>query len=351
MIVVLCNESPWPTRSGGRVRLAGLIGALREREQTTVVVAVGRGSDAVSPEAVALPRVGRSKLGALLGAGPRLGRGLLDEAAGKELQRLCRGARAVLVCHSYLVPLLPALDVPVILDLPDLECDRQAAAGTVLGRIESWKARRWEPRAVRTATACVCVDEADAAVVRGWGANDVLVVPNAAQVPVSPPSPSTGSVLAVADWRYGPNAQGLRLLAAVGEHLALPLVVAGRGSEHLPGGLGFVADLDPLYDRAAVVVSPVTRGGGTQLKVVEALARGRVVVTTSYGARSVPTAAREGCVVADSPEQMAAEIALLTGDLADRHRRERALRDAPLPRSWSDAAAPLTQLLAAVAGG
>ncbi|MCW2585485.1 MAG: glycosyl transferase group 1 [Frankiales bacterium] len=352
MIVVLCNESPWPVRNGGRVRLDGLIAALREQHEVRVVVAVGAGSDAVSSDAIALPVAGRSRLGAVAGAGPFLGRRLLDRDSGAVLQTLCEGAAALVVSHSYLAPELPPLAVPVVLDLQNLEVHRQAASGTALGRLEALKARRWEPRAVAEAWACVCVDEADASVVRGWGASDVVVVPNAAQVPTGPPSPRDGPVLAVADWRYGPNADGLRLLVhEVAPRLGHELVVAGRGSELVPGGLGFVEDLTALYDEAAVVVSPVVRGAGTQLKIIEALTRGRVVVTTTYGARSVPAAAHQGCVIADGPEALASALRLLVADVTDRHRREAVLRAAPLPRSWTAAAAPLTDLLAGVAGG
>jgi hypothetical protein len=255
------------------------------------------------------------------------------------------------VSHSYLLPPLGALDLPVVLDLQNLEVERQASNGGWLGHLEAAKARRWEPRAVRAAAAVLCVDEHDAARARSWGARRVGVVPNVAPAPVSPPSPAGGPVLAVADWRYGPNAEGLQLLVEqVAPRLDRELVLAGRGSERV-GGLGFVEDLDPLYDAAAVVVSPVVRGAGTQLKVIEALTRGRVVVTTPYGQRSVPPAASEGCVVADGAAALAGAVMQLVNDVEDRHRREECLRTAAMPRSWDEAAAVLPRLLSEVRRG
>jgi hypothetical protein len=45
---------------------------------------------------------------------------------------------------------------------------------------------------------------------------------------------------------------------------------------------GFVADLAPEYDRAQLVIAPVFNGGGTQIKVIDALAHGRPLVTSEF---------------------------------------------------------------------
>jgi polysaccharide biosynthesis protein PslH len=347
VIVVLANEPLTPVRNGGRARVAGIVGALAAGHEVRVVVAQGRRG--LDGEGEALPRVHRSRLAALAGSGPRLGRGLLDDRAVDHLASLTRGADAVLVSHSYLAPGLDRLGLPLVVDLPNLEVERQASIGGALGRWEAAKARRWEPAACRAASACLVVDERDAAVVREWGAREVLVVPNAADAPVSPPSPADGCVLAVADWRYGPNAEALRELVdrvwptVVGRLPQARLVLAGRGSE-AAGGLGFVEDLGPLHDAAAVVVAPARRGAGTQLKVVEALARARVVVTTSYGARSVPPGAGSAAVVDDD---LAAGLSRVLADVAWRHARERGLAATAELRSWARAAAPLTARLEA----
>jgi hypothetical protein len=152
-------------------------------------------------------------------------------------------------------------------------------------------------------------------------------------------------VLALADWRYGPNARGLDVLVQeVAPVLGTRLVIAGRGSEPV-GGLGFVQDLDSLYDGAALVVSPVVSGAGTQLKVVEAVTRGRVVVTTPYGAASLPAGAPSEAVEAVPVADLATRVRALLEDVAERHRREDLLRAAPLARSWVSAAAPLLEHL------
>ncbi len=66
---------------------------------------------------------------------------------------------------------------------------------------------------------------------------------------------------------------------------------------------GFVDDLASEYDRAAVVVAPVRSGGGTQIKVIEALAHGRPLVSSTF--------AHSGFA-----EELVAGESLLTADTA-----------------------------------
>lgn len=347
MIGFLANESPWPVHNGGRARMAGLIEAL---QPARVLVAQGRCASGEVPGALRLPAARRSRPATVLGPGPRLGRGLLDDTAVRVLRREADDLGALVVSHSYLAPALAGLSLPLVVDFPNLEVDRQAVSRGALARLEAWKARRWEPEVARRAVLCVAVDDRDAAALRAWGAREVVVVPNVVEAPQSPPSAEQGYALLVADWRYGPNADALRWFTdEVAPHLRCPVVLAGRGSERVPGGLGFVPDLGPLYDAAAVVVSPIRSGAGTQVKVVEALARGRVVVTTPYGLRSVPEGARVGVEVAQTAVGMAAAVDRLVADQGERALREHALRGARFARSWAQVAAPLLTGLEAVA--
>ncbi len=79
---------------------------------------------------------------------------------------------------------------------------------------------------------------------------------------------------------------------------------------------GPVATIGPFFERAAVVVAPLRIGGGMRMKVLQAMALGKAVVTTSRGADGLTL---DGCappvLVADSTEQIAvAIIALLNSD-------------------------------------
>lgn len=76
---------------------------------------------------------------------------------------------------------------------------------------------------------------------------------------------------------------------------------------------GTVADVRPYLERAAVSVVPLRIGGGTRLKIYEAMAMALPVVSTSIGAEGLPVRHGEQLLIADdSEEQVAAICALLT---------------------------------------
>lgn len=103
-------------------------------------------------------------------------------------------------------------------------------------------------------------------------------------------------------------------------------VVAGYGpparlralAERDPGTVvtGFVDDTDLEYKRAAVFVAPILTGGGIIVKVLDALAAGTPVVTTSFGNEGVAARPGEEILVADAPEEFARAVVSLLRDPA-----------------------------------
>ncbi len=77
---------------------------------------------------------------------------------------------------------------------------------------------------------------------------------------------------------------------------------------------GFVPDVAPFYSQSAVVVAPLIAGSGIKGKVLQALAYGRPVVTTSVGAEGIAATENDGLFIRDEPEQMTECVsALLLG--------------------------------------
>lgn len=72
---------------------------------------------------------------------------------------------------------------------------------------------------------------------------------------------------------------------------------------------GFVPDLDEALRSACALVNPLLFGSGVKLKVLEALARGLPVVSTTIGVEGIVTGPGQGCVVEDDPARL--PIALL----------------------------------------
>ncbi|MBO0699469.1 MAG: glycosyltransferase, partial [Zavarzinella sp.] len=99
-----------------------------------------------------------------------------------------------------------------------------------------------------------------------------------------------------------------------------------RALEQTPGVtvLGGVPDVRPHLAEAAVVVVPLLVGGGTRLKIYEAMAMGRAVVSTTIGAEGLPVVPGEHYLRADDPVGFAAAVGELLGARDTRDRIGRA---------------------------
>jgi glycosyltransferase involved in cell wall biosynthesis len=138
-------------------------------------------------------------------------------------------------------------------------------------------------------------------------------------------------------------------LTVVGRNPSPSLVALG-GREPGVTVTGRVDDVRPYMERAALYLVPIRIGGGTRLKIFEAMAMGLPVVSTRVGAEGLPVADGQDIVLADSPAQFAnAAIQLLTdpkraqalGGAASRMVRERA--------GWDRAAAAFAAICERVA--
>ena len=77
---------------------------------------------------------------------------------------------------------------------------------------------------------------------------------------------------------------------------------------------GFVADVRPLYLEANLVLTPTTVSAGTNVKVLEAMAMQRAVVSTTSGCAGLGLLHGHSVWIADAPEAFAAGIATLIAD-------------------------------------
>ena len=166
-------------------------------------------------------------------------------------------------------------------------------------------------------------------------ASRVSVVPNGISIPRDPlPEPGVANTLLfIGTLGYEPNIDAVRWFAAE----MLPRVwkqredvrfeVAGFGSadpirdvmtDSRCAVFESPPDLVPIYARAAVVVAPVRIGGGTRIKILEALARGRALVSTQFAAEGLGLRGGTDLQFADSPADFARACVELLGDSARR---------------------------------
>lgn len=83
---------------------------------------------------------------------------------------------------------------------------------------------------------------------------------------------------------------------------------------------GTVPETRPYLRDAAVAIAPLLVGGGTRLKILEALAMGKAVVTTTLGYEGLDAVPGESLLVADEPGAFAAAVVRLLRDGAERAR-------------------------------
>lgn len=101
------------------------------------------------------------------------------------------------------------------------------------------------------------------------------------------------------------------------------LVIAGKGiSEHLrekalaAGAkvLGYVEDVNDVYDNCDVMIVPLFMGSGQRVKIIEAFSKGMPVITTSTGVEGLHYRDGENVVKANSARDFVAAVARLKDD-------------------------------------
>lgn len=83
---------------------------------------------------------------------------------------------------------------------------------------------------------------------------------------------------------------------------------------------GFVDDVRPLVKKAAVYVVPIRVGGGTRLKVLDALAQGKAIVSTAVGCEGIEVTSGRDIQIEDDPDAFARQVVTLLED-SDQRRR------------------------------
>lgn len=97
---------------------------------------------------------------------------------------------------------------------------------------------------------------------------------------------------------------------------------------------GRVDDVRPYVARAAVYVVPMRIGGGTRLKVLEAMSMGKAVVSTTLGCEGYPVRDGVELIIADSPAEFARAVVRLLRDPEQRKRLGAAARAFAARYDW-----------------
>lgn len=251
--------------------------------------------------------------------------------------------------HSFLAPYIQAAEglpaVRTVLSLHnigEIQYDRMRCSAVglrerVAAALKAWTMRGWETDICARFNRVVVVSETD----REWLLErnpglEINVVVNGVDLGQSQLPPASGhELLFVGNLAYGPNIDAVRYFCEA----IFPIIrrqlpearftAAGFNPpasllelDQLPGVaiVGSAPELRAYYARSAVCVVPLRAGGGTRLKILEAMALGRPVVSTSIGCEGLDGRDGEHLLVADDPAEFARAVVTLCLD------RSKALR-------------------------
>jgi glycosyltransferase involved in cell wall biosynthesis len=143
--------------------------------------------------------------------------------------------------------------------------------------------------------------------------------------------PGSLNIFTLGTLHYPPNADGIRWflqevfplvqkqtpgasLTIVGKNPPQDFLHAAALHPEAVQVTGYVPDLAPYIEQAALMVVPVRAGGGMRVRILEGFARGIPVVTTTVGLEGIDAQPGEEVLLADTPADFAREVVRLLHD-------------------------------------
>ncbi len=383
--LMVTPQLPYPPHQGTSLRNYHIVQGLAVEEEVTLLSLTMPGQTNGGPladwcrEVVTTPasvRSTRQRLGQLLfSRRPDMAHRLHTPALETALSQLLTRRRydVVQIEGLELAQLLPQVrrlspqsrivldnhNVETALQQRVLETDRRIPMrwpAALYSWIQVGRLRRFESWACRAADLVVVVSQADAAALRqivGPPLPPVRVLPNCLDVTaLQQPAPTLGQtydIVFTGKMDFRPNVDAAlwfgEAIWPLIRHACPEATVAFVGQQpharlarlqRLPGLTltGAVDDVRPYLAGARVVILPLRMGSGTRLKLIEALAAGKGVVSTALGAEGYPVVAGEHLLLADDAATFAAAVVQLWHDPDLRRRLGQASRALAQAYDW-----------------
>ncbi|MGH9656893.1 MAG: glycosyltransferase [Bryobacteraceae bacterium] len=359
--LLLAPEAPYPLAGGGALRSASMLEFLAQRYALDVIVFRQPGQAAPAfPEGrvrealvIDLPHHGRGALARAARNVSRMARRappLVDRFVGfgERIGAFVDGREYALAVieHFWCAPYVDQISPRArrtVLNLHNIESvwhqrlaqtsrGARAMGHRVFQAASEELERQWLPR-FSVLLAPSAEDAGRAA--RIAPSAPVVVYPNAIPRVERPAAVERDAIAFSATFDYAPNQEGVRwfhrqvwpILRERRPGLVWRLI--GRN----PGAVRREIDGDPRIEctgpvesaldhlaAAKVVVAPLLTGSGTRLKIIEAWAAARAVVSTAIGAEGLPARDRENIMIEDHPSQFADAVSRLLDSPVERER-------------------------------
>jgi len=379
-ILYVCHRFPFPPKRGGKIRPFNMIRHLSASGHQVTVCSLARSPQeaeegrGIAPHCASFEmghvqewaQVARMVVRLPLVSPSSMGYFYSPELAG-HVRRLLASKTWDLIfvhCSSVAQYVEDVQNVPKILDFGDMDSQKWFEYANYkpfplsLGyRLEGAKMLAAEKRLARRFDLCTATTRAEWETLNGYGTGaDTDWFPNGVDADFFCPVSETydaDTISFIGRMDYYPNQECMSRFCALvwpllrGQRPAMKLLIVGadpspamRKLGELPGVTvtGSVPDVRPFIRSSALMVAPLNIARGTQNKILEAMAMGVPVVTSTIAAGGVDAESEKHFLVADAPQDYARSILGILNNPAERGRlavagRQRMLSHHAWPRS------------------
>ena len=368
-ILYLCHRFPYPPKRGGKIRPFNMIRHLHEAGHKVTVCSLAR-SAAEAEEGAGIAahctsfhmghvkeplQFARMLVRLPLPAPSSMGYFYSHELAGKvsELLKSQRWDLIFVHCSSVAQYVAHVQDVPKILDFGDMDSQKWLEYAHYkrfplsLGYTLEGSKMLWaEKRLARKFDLCTATTRAEWQTLNDYGTGATTDwFPNGVDAQFFSPTDGAydaDTISFIGRMDYYPNQECMQrfcdqvwpLLLAQRPQMKLLIVGADPSPAMTALGTrtgvtvtGSVPDVRPYIRGSALMVAPLAIARGTQNKILEAMAMGVPVVTSTVAAGGVDAEAGTHLLVADTPTQIAAAVLRITQNPAERQRLASAGRE------------------------
>lgn len=367
-ILLVCPKVPYPATDGGRIAIYEPLRRLAARgHQITLLAPTPQQADAA--DLAELERSCRLELvpidtrNRLLPAAFNLLSPLPYTIAKYDARPLRERLRTLLAAEQHDLVQIENLHmaayqaiateygVPVVLRQQNVESQlaeryahTQRGLRRLYARIHAAKLRRYEADVCAYMDACLAITPEDSERLRALNPQiQVATVPAGVDLDDFQPQPASeepGAIVSVAAMDWPPNADAMfwfteQILPLIRQtHPAAHLYVVGKNPSAKIQALarmknvtvtGFVDDVRTYLAKGAVFIVPLRSGGGMRVKILQAMAMEKAIVSTTIGAEGIAAQDNQAICLADTPAAFATGVSRL---LADTPLRQRIARNA-----------------------